>query len=110
MKKIITRITGAALAFAMSISALGCGSNEGNLEGAESKVCEVKAVVAGYSTDWLTVAAQTFNEMYQEEGYQIDISLMDTDIGMRMELTTPKRNTTDLYFEYIDSINSMIEK
>ena len=94
----------------MSISALGCGGNEGNSDGAESKVCEVKAVVAGYSTDWLTVAAQTFNEMYQEEGYKIDISLMDTDIGMRMELTTPKRNTTDLYFEYIDSINSMIEK
>lgn len=77
-------------------------------DGNKSNVCKVKAVRAGYEVDWLYAIAEEFNKTYADEGYSVDIVLADTTIDMGNEIKTPRRNDTDLYFEY-NSVNKLIE-
>ena len=109
MRKTIKKTVATVLALGMGLSLMpmtACKKGSAN----DESTCEVKAVIAGYATDWLVEAADVFNDMYEDEGYSVEISLMDTDVGMAMEMTTPKRNTTDLYFEWTGSIDNLIEK
>ena len=106
MKKIIKRTICLILAVFMLGSMTACNNNKGK----DEMTCEVKVVMAGYDVSWLTEQIKVFNEIYQEEGYKVEITLVDTDIGLATEMTTPKRNTTDLYFEYTHRINKMLEK
>ena len=108
MKKSIKQTLCTMLAISTAISMAACGGNNNPDE--ESLTCEVKAVMAGYDVEWLTESVKVFNETYKDEGYKVEISLVDTDIGMATEMTSPKRNTTDLYFEYTHRIDTMLEK
>ena len=108
MKKKHIKAVGIALASLFAFSAAACNNNTLPNE-PESNVAEVKAVVAGYGVDWLTAAAAKFNEMYAEEGYEIRITLTDTEINAQNEITTPNKNTADLYFEY-NNIDNLIDR
>lgn len=107
MKNKFSKLAVLALSGAMAFSAAACGENVNNEE--ESGVCEVKAVIAGYGVDWLTEASAAFNEAFKDEGYEIKIVLTDTSINMLNEIQYPKRNSTDLYFEY-NQINTLVNK
>ncbi len=104
MRKTVKRAASVALAMCMGLPMVACGG------GGHEGVCEVKAVLAGYGTDWLEESVKVFNEMYKSEGYEVEITLIDTSTGMGTEMITPKRNTTDLYFDYTATINSLIDK
>ena len=107
MKKIAKNVICMGLALCMGTSMVACGGGGGNKN---SGVCEVKVKVVGYGVDWLTEAVSQFNAMYESEGYKVKVTLADTDTGMNMEMQTPKRNTTDLYFDSYESIKPLIEK
>lgn len=107
MKKICTKALAAGMALCVAVSAAAC--NKLPVGGDESNICEVKAIVAGYGVDWLQPAVDQFNEMYKEEGYEVRITLTDTDINASNEICTPNRNTTDLYFSY-STIDTLINK
>ena len=105
LKKLVSVLFAALIA----VSAAACNGNGGAGDGEESNVAEVKAVIAGYDVDWLPAAAAKFNEMYAEEGYEIKITLTDTEINAQNEIITPNRNTTDLYFEY-NNVDNLINR
>lgn len=108
MKKWFLRTFTMIMSTLIAFSVIGCGDNSVNT-GEESKTCEVKAAIAGYSVDWLAEASKAFNEIYKDEGYEIKVTLTDTSINMDNEILYPKRNTTDLYFEY-NRINQLVDK
>lgn len=95
-----------SLGVASGLTACGNDTPQG---GETNNTCEVKAVLAGYGTDWVYAMAEKFNEIYKSEGYKVEVTLTDTSIGASNEIITPKRNTTDLYFEY-GAVNTYIDK
>ena len=108
MKKWFLRTFTMIMSTLIAFSVIGCGDNSVNT-GEESKTCEVKAAIAGYGVDWLAEASKAFNEIYKDEGYKIKVTLTDTSINMENEILYPKRNTTDMYFEY-NKINQLVDK
>lgn len=108
MRKTYRKTLAAGLALCVAFSAAACNQTPIG-GGEESNICEVKAVIAGYGVDWLEPAAKQFNEMYADEGYEVRITLTDTEINAQNEICTPNRNTTDLYFEY-NNIDTLINK
>lgn len=109
MKKWFIRTLTLVMSTLFAFSAIGCKKDPVDNTNNESKICEVKAAIAGYGVDWLTEASSTFNEIYKDEGYEIKVTLTDTSINMDNEILYPKRNTTDLYFEY-NRINQLVDK
>lgn len=105
MRKTLKRTAGIALALCMGTSMVACGGG-GNNEG----VCEIKAVVAGHGVDWLHEAAKVFNASFKDQGYEVKVTLTDISTGMADEMITPKRNTTDLYFDYTATIKTLLEQ
>lgn len=102
------KILAVALASIGILGALSACNQPYVPDGSKSNVCKVKAVKAGYEVDWLYAIAAEFNKTYADEGYSVDIVLTDTTIDMPNEIKTPRRNDTDLYFEY-NSVNKLIE-
>ena len=100
-KKVIAML----LAATATMSMVACGGNDGEGE----NVCEIKALISGYDVDWLDAAATAFNTAFKDEGYEVKITLKDSSINANQEILSPKRNTTDLYFEN-NNINTLIEK
>ena len=108
MKKTFKKITAVALSTLLICGATGCGGGKVD-NSTESNVCEVKAAVAGYGVEWLNESAAKFNEIFKAEGYEIKITLTDPNINLMNEIVQPKRNSTDMYFEY-NRINDLIDK
>lgn len=109
IKNRLKKLLVCAMSTVMLFGAAACGgNNQGTTSvGEESKEIKVKIVIAGYNTDWLHAVADLFNKTYADEGYHVTITLEDTAINAVNELTRPKKNDTDLYFEY-DNINEVI--
>ena len=106
MRKTAKKLASISLALCMGLPMVACGGGVGGHEG----VCEVQAILAGYGTDWLEESVKVFNEMYKQEGYKVEITLIDTATRLGSEILTPKRNTTDLYFDYTEQIKTAIDK
>lgn len=100
-----------SLSAAVLLTSVGCGDkiDPKPKEDTESKICEIKALKDGYDVDWLQPAVDKFNEIYKEQGYQVKIAMTDTSLNVLNEITTPKRNTTDIYFEH-DNIEVLTNK
>ena len=106
MKNVLKKIAICSLAGVISLSAVACGQTADNSE--ESKCCEIKAIRVGYGNDWLYESIKTFNEIYKDEGYSVELTLEDSDIGSLNEIKRKNKNTTDLYFDY-NKVNNLVE-
>lgn len=100
-----TRIMATALATISAFTMVACGGGKGEGE----NVCEIKALISGYDVEWLGEMVTAFNAAFKDEGYEVKVTLTDSDIGAAQEILSPKRNTTDLYFEG-NNINTLIER
>lgn len=94
--KFLAGMLAAVTAFGVS----ACGKTPIETGETDGKRIEVKAVIAGYGTDWLSALASRFNEIYKAEGYEVVITQMDTELGAKNEISYPKKCTTDIFFEY----------
>ena len=103
--KNVKKLVAMLLATTATMSMVACGGNDGEGE----NVCEIKALISGYDVTWLDAAATAFNTAFKDEGYEVKITLKDSSINASQEILSPKRNTTDLYFEG-NNINTLIEK
>ena len=104
MKKTLRKSLAMLLAGSSIFSMAACNNNE-----TDSNVCEIKGLVSGYGVDWLYAAEEAFNTAFKDKGYEVDVVLTDNDINAAQEILSPKRNTTDLYFES-NQINNLIER
>ncbi len=101
LKKILSLV----LAFVMVAGIMaGCGGDkvvETTPDGgyAQGKVCKVSYNSSGYGHTWLEKAAETFNEMYKDEGYKVELNITyGTESNAAMEIGKgPERNDVDLY-------------
>lgn len=109
MKNIVKKIIVLMLCLAFGLSMFACSKPYEIDDSKKSNVCKVKAVKAGYEVDWLTTIAEKFNQTFADEGYKVEIVLTDTSIDMMNEMLVPKRNYTDLYFEY-NGVNKLVER
>ncbi len=98
MKSFWKKILAIMLGVAMLFSVVACSDEVDNTE--ESKEIKIKIVKAGYDVTWLDKVVTEFNKTFTDEGYTAKVVLADTSIGALNEIKTPKRNDTDLYFEY----------
>lgn len=110
MKKITKSITATCMALAMVSSFVACGGNETLTGGTTNNTCEMKVALSGYGVEWASEMVEKFNEMYKEEGYKVVITMAEANVGVANEIAAPKRNTTDLYFEYGHRINTAMNQ
>ena len=103
MKNIMKKILAMILVVISVLSVVACTGKQ------TSGVCEIKALVSGYGVDWLHAAVAAFNDAFKNKGYEVKVTLTDSDINAAQEILSPKRNTTDLYFDS-NNINTYIEK
>lgn len=81
----------------------GCAKDVSEMETgdtlAQSKTCKISYYSSGYGHSWLEKAADTFMQIYAEEGYQIELDIRLT-AGAGAELEIPlgaEKNDVDLY-------------
>lgn len=103
--KILAAMLAAVTAFGVS----ACGNTPIETGETDGKRIEVKAVIAGYGTDWLDALAARFNQIYASEGYEVVITQTDTELNAKNEITYPKKCTTDIFFEY-NNTDELINK
>lgn len=102
MKRMDWKKTGALLlGVAVGFGAVGCNNTPVDTDTeTDSKRIEVQSIIAGFDTDWLHVMETRFEEIFEEEGYDIVITEEETSINGLNDITTPKKCTTDIFFEY----------
>lgn len=108
MKKRFKFLAGVLACFA-AFGATACKKTPIETGETDGKRIEVKVVVAGYGTDWLTALASRFNEIYKAEGYEVVITQTDTQDFAKNEISYPKKCTTDIFFEY-NNIDDLLNK
>ena len=106
MNKTFRRIAMCAMAGIISLGAVGCNNANESKTGANH--CEIKAIKVGYGNDWLYETIKTFNELYKGQGYSVELTLEDSDIGAVNEIKRKNKNTTDLYLDY-NRVNNLVE-
>lgn len=106
MRKFMVKCLALILVVITSFSTIACNNTPVNTGETDGKTIEVKAVIAGYDVDWLNAIIAEFNKVYADEGYEVKLTLADTQINATNEIKRPKYCTTDIFFEYnnIDTI------
>ena len=106
MKKTLKKIALCSLAGIISMSAVACGPTVDN--STESNHCKIAALKVGYGNDWLYESIETFNNLYKNEGYSVELVLEDSNINSANEIKRKNKNDTDLYFDY-NQVNVLVE-
>lgn len=106
MKKTLKKIAVCSLTGIISLSAVACGSTVDN--STESNHCKIAALRVGYGNEWLYETIETFNNLYKEEGYSVELVLEDSNINSANEIKRKNKNDTDLYFDY-NQVNVLVE-
>ena len=104
--KVFKKLTLFALAGIISLTAVACGKKVDNSQ--ESNKALIKAILVSYDNDWLKANIESFNELYKDKGYEVELVLEDANIGEVNDIKSKKRNDTDLYFSY-NSVNVLVE-
>ena len=81
---------------AMLFTAVACGGSDDKEVPVDGATLDVQFLYAGYGGAWLYELGEAFTETYKKQGYKVEINRMKNDIDT--ELSSPKKNTTDLYF------------
>lgn len=111
MRKFFSKFLVLVLAAIMTFGVVGCGGAPVEInEDSDGKRIEVKAIIAGYGTGWLTDIVNRFNEVYADEGYEVVVTQEDIAVPALNEIVTPKDCTTDIYFQYADLIDNALNK
>ena len=113
---LIKRLLSAGLACAVICSVLSaCGSEENTQSAMEespagNKVCIISYNSSGYSHTWLEKAAEEFEKMYEDEGYDLQLEI-EFSAGSNASLEIPlgpDKNDVDLYIGASD-LESMLD-
>lgn len=118
MKKLISVLLTVAILLSLGLTMAACSSEDGEQvqqpANAKTRVCMVKAYNAGYGVEWLKIAAEKFNSLYEKEGYVIQFNEEDADINLAgdvigLQIEDIAQNDYDLFFTSGTYIINMIE-
>ena len=76
------------------------------------KVVNLRVYKGGYGDEFIYEMIDAFNEMYAEEGYEINLVQSEITVGdvYRQEIETPKDNEIDLYLVNGSDMTSLITR
>ena len=85
------------------LTAVACGNANNDPEGSEelkdNAVVEVQLFhPGGYGREFLDKWGEEFAKTYKDKGYTISVTKAEKTIKFNYEITTPAKNSTDLYF------------
>lgn len=118
MKKLISVLLTVAILLSLGLTMAACSSEDGEQvqqpANVKTRVCMVKAYNAGYGVEWLKIAAEKFNSLYEKEGYVIQFNEEDADINLAgdvigLQIEDIAQNDYDLFFTSGTYIINMIE-
>lgn len=103
MKKTLSFVLATVLTVMLLVGCSGDKVIETTPDGdyAQGKTCIVSYNSSGYGNSWLVAAEKAFEEMYAEEGYQIELKISyGFDNNAALEIGKgPERNDVDLYMD-----------